>query len=78
LTPESVSSDEILSVIANKAGELLVQSSLFDEYKKDGRVSYAFKLVFQSGDMTLSDEEINEIMKKITDHLNSQEGFEVR
>jgi len=77
-TPESVSSDEILSVIANKAGELLVQSSLFDEYKKDGRVSYAFKLVFQSGDMTLSDEEINEIMKKITDHLNSQEGFEVR
>jgi len=77
-TPESVSSDEILSIIENKAGELLVQSSLFDEYRKDGRVSYAFKLVFQSGDMTLSDEEINEIMKKIIDNLNSQEGFEVR
>ncbi|MFC1729774.1 phenylalanine--tRNA ligase beta subunit-related protein [candidate division KSB1 bacterium] len=76
--PENHSSDEILSMITAEAGELLAQSNLFDEYKKDGRVSYAFKLVFQSQEKTLSDVEINEIMEKITDYLNSQEGFEVR
>lgn len=75
---ENLSSDDILSIITNDAGELLVQSSLFDEYKKDGKVSYAFKLVFQSLEKTLSDEEVNEVMKRITDTLNAQDGFEVR
>jgi phenylalanyl-tRNA synthetase beta chain len=76
--PDNFSSDQILSMITEEAGELLIQSDLFDEYKKDERISYAFKLVFQSDEKTLSDEEINETMKKITESLNSQEGFEVR
>ncbi len=76
--PEKLSSDEILTMITKEAGELLVRSILFDEYKKDERVSYAFKLVFQSRDMTLSDEEINKVMDKITNYLNTEDGFEVR
>ena len=76
--PKSVSSDTVLSLITEKAGDLLVQDGLFDEYKKDGRVSYAFKLVFQSQEKTLSDADVNKVMKKVTDDLNNQDGFEVR
>jgi len=76
--PEKHSYDEVLSMITETAGEQLVQSSLFDEYKKDSRVSYAFKLVFQSPNKNLIDEEVNVIMDKITEHLNAKEGFEVR
>ncbi len=76
--PEDKTSEDILSMIVREAGGLLIQSNLFDEYKKDVRVSYAFKLVFQSQEKTLTDEEVNEIVNKITNNLNSQEGFEVR
>ena len=76
--PESLSSEEILSMIKSNAGDLLVQSHLFDEYKKNGKMSYAFNLTFQSDEKTLSEDEINKVMKKITDHFNKQSGFEVR
>ena len=76
--PDNLSGDDVLTLITKEAGELLIQSSLFDEYRKDGRVSYAFKLVFQSQEKTLSDEEVNEIMEKIANNLNARDGFEVR
>jgi len=76
--PEVLKSSEVLEVIKNEAGDLFVNSSLFDEFKKDGRVSYAFRLVFQSHENTLTDDEVNKIMENITTILNSKEGFEVR
>ncbi|MCA9365303.1 hypothetical protein KC723_00235 [Candidatus Kaiserbacteria bacterium] len=42
-----------------------VRTTLFDEFSKDGRKSYAFRLVFQSPEKTLTDEEVNNIMEKI-------------
>ena len=52
-------------------------SFLFDEFEKEGRVSYAFSVVFQSQDRTLTDLEVDVDMKKIT--LVLQElGCEVR
>ncbi len=76
--PESVSGNDVLTTITNTAGDLLVQHTLFDEFKKDGRVSYAFRLVFQSPEKTLSDEEIHEAMERVTTALNNTEGYEVR
>lgn len=73
--PEEVSSKEILDLIDN---DLLVVKTQFDEYKKDGRVSYAFHLVFQSLERTLSDTEVNEIMNGITSKLSSNNGWEIR
>ena len=55
-----------------------MKSRIFDRYEKDQKVSYAFRLVFQSHEKTLTDEEINPIMDKVTELLNSKEGFEVR
>ncbi len=75
---EGISSDEVLKVIQQNAGNLVVRGpELFDQYKKDGKISYAFRLVFQSYDRTLTDTEISEIMNKISEKLK-QNGWEVR
>jgi phenylalanyl-tRNA synthetase beta subunit len=76
--PADKTSDDVLEIVKKEAGDLLVNTKLFDEFKKDDKVSYAFNLVFQSQDKTLSDEEINKIMTKITDSLNSSSNWEVR
>jgi phenylalanyl-tRNA synthetase beta chain len=51
--------------LAKAAGELCVRLSLFDTFTKDGRTSYAFRLVFQSFERTLTDTEVNTHMDKI-------------
>lgn len=76
--PEDVSEDAVLSVIRAHATDLLVRHDLFDVFKKDGRVSYAWHLVFQSHDKTLTDEAVNTIMNTITKHIHKKTGWEVR
>lgn len=76
--PEDVSVDAVLIIIKEKGGNLLVRHDLFDKFKKDGKVSYAFHLVFQSFEKTLGDEELNRIMENITNTLNSNTGWQVR
>ncbi|MEK7460466.1 MAG: phenylalanine--tRNA ligase beta subunit-related protein [Patescibacteria group bacterium] len=75
------SQDEILSIIRTEGGALLVRDRLFDVFTKDfdgiSKTSYAFNLVFQSYEKTLSDDEVNEVMKRITDKLSAH-GLEVR
>jgi phenylalanyl-tRNA synthetase beta chain len=69
-------------VIRKEAGELLVSSRLFDVFTKEfpegKKDSYAFNLVFQSHEKTLSDEEVMVIMKRITKALVGQIGWVVR
>ena len=62
--PLEIKSEEVLNIIKENAGNLFVQSKLFDKYKKDKKVSYAFRLVFQSQSKTLTDDEVGEVMKK--------------
>jgi phenylalanyl-tRNA synthetase beta chain len=66
-------------VIKENAGDLLVQIKLFDTYAPEGgdKTSYAFNLVFQSQEKTLTDEEINEVMNKITQQVEFK-GWKVR
>jgi len=64
--------------IANAgASGLLARHYLFDTFKKDGKVSYAFRMVFQSMDKTLTDDEANKIMEKINIEMKGK-GWEVR
>ncbi len=75
---ESVSSSEISDVVRNNATNLLVRGPrLFDTFTKDGRTSYAFRMVFQSFERTLQEEEISTIMDTITTSLQNN-GWEVR
>ncbi len=81
--PEEISSDTVLGTIQKEATNLLVNYKLFDVFTKvfpDGakKTSYAFRLVFQAKDRTLTGEEINLIMEKITQILDSKESWKVR
>lgn len=81
--PEGVKETEVIDIVIPESGELLIQATLFDVFQKtieDGtkKISYAFRLVFQSQEKTLSDEEVNEIMNKVTAELNAHEGWQVR
>jgi phenylalanyl-tRNA synthetase beta chain len=75
--PESVEANDIQSLIEKEAGELLVRSDLFDTFEKDGKISYAFHLVFQSYKKTLSDDEVNAVMAEVEREL-TRKGYEIR
>lgn len=82
-TPEGTKAEEVFSIISSEAGELMIKNRLFDVFTKkfpDGisKTSYAYRLIFQSYEKTLSDEEINLIMQKITDKMNFKDGWQVR
>ena len=69
--------EDVLEVIRTHAGELLVRSEKFDEFTKGDKTSYAFRLVFQSFDKTLTDGDANERMESIYDAVKAK-GWEVR
>lgn len=76
--PEGISPEKLVEIYKSFGTELLVKEpKLFDSFTKDKKTSYAYRLVFQSYDRTLTDEEINTIMANITDKVLSL-GFEVR
>lgn len=76
--PEGTAPQTLIDIYNSFGTELLVgEPVLFDSFTKDGRTSFAYRLVFQSYDRTLVDEDVNTIMSKITDKIKSL-GFEVR
>lgn len=77
--PEDTNSKEVEDVIKNEINELVILGPyLFDEFKKDGRISYAFRLIFQSYERTLTDLEVNEVMNKINSKLKENKNWEIR
>lgn len=75
--PSDVSPKKLLQIIESESGDLLIRTTLFDVYEKDDRTSYAYRLVFQSDDRTLTDGEINAVMDGINKRL-SDKNWEVR
>jgi phenylalanyl-tRNA synthetase beta chain len=65
------------SLIRTHAGELCTRVDLFDRFEKEGRTSLGYRLVFQSTERTLTDEEVNTLMEPVIEALIGQ-GFEVR
>jgi phenylalanyl-tRNA synthetase beta subunit len=49
-----------------------------DEFEKDGRISYLYKLVFQADDRTLTDDEINKVMNGVYEKIKSHSDWELR
>lgn len=81
--PEGTKEGEPLAIIEKNAGDLLVRRQLFDVFEKkfpDGtaKTSYAFRMVFQSHERTLTDDEVNAIMKRIGDEMAKRPGWQVR
>jgi phenylalanyl-tRNA synthetase beta chain len=75
--PADTTPETVLAVIRAKGGELLLRSELFDTFDKDGKTSLAFHLIFQAFDRTLTDEEVNDIMKKAVVAVG-EKGWQVR
>jgi phenylalanyl-tRNA synthetase beta chain len=76
-TPAETKPEEVLETIRSASGDLLLRISLFDQFEKEGKVSYAYRLVFQSFDRTLTDEDANERMESVN-HAVEKKGWEVR
>jgi phenylalanyl-tRNA synthetase beta chain len=68
---------EVIAKLVAAAGPLLVRHALFDTFSKEGRTSYAFRLVFQATDRTLTNEEVDIIMGDLNT-VAKNNGWEVR
>jgi phenylalanyl-tRNA synthetase beta chain len=76
--PEGTKPEVLADMYTELGTELLVRApKLFDQFTKDGRTSYAFRLVFQSYERTLTDDEVGEVMAKIA-HKIKDLGYEAR
>lgn len=76
--PENVEADELKNIYKEFGTELLVREpQLVDKFSKDGKISYAYRLVFQSYEKTLTDDEINQIMANISEKI-SKLGYIIR
>lgn len=79
---KDVTARDVLAVIRQAAGPLLTAVELFDVYTgeqvKEGYRSLAFALRFQASDRTLTDAEVADRLKSVTDSLVSSLGAELR
>ncbi len=77
-TAEDAVREALRSAASKAAGPLLAKGpDLFDKFEKEGRVSYAFRMIFQSFDKTLSDDEANAFMAEVYAAAKAK-GWEVR
>ncbi|MFN4181499.1 MAG: phenylalanine--tRNA ligase subunit beta [Candidatus Paceibacteria bacterium] len=77
--PEGTESKEVENVIREHTTELVVKGpDLFDTFNKEGKTSYAFRLVFQSFERTLTDEEVAGVVDKINTALKGHSDWVLR
>lgn len=74
----AVSEKDAENIIVENAGPLCIQVRLFDVFEKEGRKSFAFRLIFQSEERTLVDEEIVAAMADVEKVLKEKFGAEIR
>ncbi|MBQ9504231.1 MAG: phenylalanine--tRNA ligase subunit beta [Lachnospiraceae bacterium] len=76
VVPKAVRAQDIDDIIVQRGGKILESFKLFDIYEGqqigEGFKSMAYTVVFRAKDKTLSDDDVNAVMKKI---LNGLEGL---
>ena len=75
--PAGVGSEQTADLLRRSGGRLLRTVNLFDTFEVDGKVSYAFRLVFQSDERTLDDGAVNTQMESVYAALRAG-GYVVR
>lgn len=84
--PSEVTSEQVCKVIKENTNELVVKGpDLFDSFTKPAssagggdKTSYAFRLIFQSYERTLTDDEVNGVMQNIVAKLGEFSDWQVR
>ena len=73
---------DVLDAIRKIAGNVLVSAAIFDRYEGKGipagKVSVAFRLVFQRPDRTLLDSEVTKTTERVIDMLGQRFGGVLR
>ncbi len=81
LVPKEILCGDIEKMIRQRGGKLLEKLKLFDIYEgsqvAEGHKSMAYSLSFRAADRTLTDDEVNGVMRKILNGLSSM-GIELR
>ncbi len=76
--PSETNPDEVLEILKSNGTSLLAREpKLFDTFSKDGKTSVAFRLVFQSFERTLMNEEVDKVMEVVYEKVK-EKGWEVR
>ncbi len=75
--PEAVTAESVEEILKANTGPLCVRLSHVDTFSKDGKKSLAFRLVFQSTEKTLTDEEVQGYMDTLYKTVENQ-GWEAR
>jgi phenylalanyl-tRNA synthetase beta chain len=82
LLPRAAAAGDVLDAIRVTAGPHLVEAGVFDRYEgrgvPEGRVSLAFRLVFQRPDRTLTDAEVARAVERVVGMLADRFGGELR
>ncbi|MDH5306756.1 MAG: hypothetical protein OEW02_06205, partial [Myxococcales bacterium] len=82
LVDREQASGEILEEIGKVGGSALVSVEIFDRYEgkgiPEGRVSLAFRMVFQRPDRTLTDAEVSKVTTRVIRVLKERFGAELR
>jgi phenylalanyl-tRNA synthetase beta chain len=80
--PVKVSVAELERTIKKAGGKLLESVTLFDEYRgenvPEGKRSLAFRLVYRTGDRTLTDEDVEPIHTQVRDALVEKFSVDLR
>ena len=82
IVDESVTVEELLLSIKSSCGKLYYSVNLFDIYRNAGlgenKKSLAFKIKLSDLDKTLTDEEVNNVIKKVLKALQYKHGANLR
>lgn len=75
--PEGTDAAAVHTLIQKEAGVLAHKVSLFDTFTKEGRTSLAFRIILQSFERTLTEEDASSAMARVTAAVQTK-GYEVR
>ena len=79
---EATTVGSVLSSIRKAGGVLLESAEMFDIYRGaqlgEGKKSVAFSLAFRNSERTLSDDDVNPLMKKILENCEKNNGAVLR
>ncbi len=82
LLPSDVAAEPVRRAIESSAGPHVVSVEIFDRYEgrgvPEGRVSLAFRLMFQRPDRTLTDEEVGKAVERVVAMLSERFQGELR
>lgn len=79
--PDTTTWESIYTLCTEVGNLLVIRIDLFDTFSKEiegvTKISYAFRLVFQSHEKTLADDEVNQMMEPYYKMLK-EKGYEIR